>query len=70
MRSLLALGTLVAALTVGQTAVAATAPVWDFELISVVPREPSVKPVVMPIPAREPNTQIASKGVRSADAGR
>ena len=33
----------------------------DFEVISVVPRSPSVKPLVMPIPAKEPNKQLASK---------
>ena len=32
-----------------------------FEVISVVPRSPSVKPLVMPIPAKEPNKQLALK---------
>jgi len=42
----------------------------DFEVISVVPRSPSVKPLVMPIPAKEPNKQLASKGVRPSEASR
>ncbi len=49
---------------------AATSPYSDFDLISVVPRSPSVKPLVMPIPAKEPNKQLASKGVRPSEAGR
>jgi hypothetical protein len=42
----------------------------DFDLISVVPRSPSVKPVLMPIPAREPAKQLTSKGGRPTEAGR
>jgi len=42
----------------------------DFEVISVVPRSPSVKPLVMAIPVKEPNKQLASKGARPSEAGR
>lgn len=48
----------------------ATSPYSDFEVISVVPRSPSVKPLVMPIPAKEPNKQLASKDARPSEAGR
>ena len=49
---------------------AATPPYSDFEVISVVPRSPSVKPLVMPIPAKEANKYLASKGARPSEAGR
>ena len=42
----------------------------DIVVVSVVPRSPSVKPLVMPIPAKEPNKQLASKDVRPSEAGR
>ena len=42
----------------------------DIVVVSVVPRSPSVKPLVMPIPAKEPNKQLASKGVGPSEAGR
>jgi len=49
---------------------AATLSYADFDLISVVPRSPAVKPLVMPIPAKELNKQLASKGVKSSEASR
>ena len=42
----------------------------DIVVVSVVPRSPSVKPLVMPIPVKEPNKQLASKGVGPSEAGR
>jgi len=65
-----ALGILVVASAACGAADAATLSYADFDLISVVPRSPSVKPVLMPIPAREPAKQLASKGGRSTEAGR
>jgi hypothetical protein len=57
------------ALAVYQPAGAATSPYTDFELISVVPRSPSVKPQLMPIPARTPD-QLNSKDAKSSGTGR
>ena len=70
MKLLLASGTLILALAAPLAANAATSPYADFDIISVVPRSPSVKPLVMPIPAKEPNRQLASKGARPSEAGR
>jgi hypothetical protein len=64
------LGALISALVANQTAKAAPLSYADFDLISVVPRSPSVKPLLMPIPAKEPNKRLASKGVRPSEAGR
>ena len=64
------LGALISALAATETANAAPLSYADFDLISVVPRSPSVKPLVMPIPAKEPDKQLASKGVRPSEAGR
>ena len=57
------------ALAVHQPTNAAILPA-DFDLISVVPRSPSVKPLLMPVVAREPSKQLASKGTRPAETGR
>ena len=64
-----AVGILVLALAAQQTADAATWRYSDFELISVVPRSPSVKPLVMPISAKE-LSQLESKAARPSEAGR
>jgi len=64
------LGALISALAANQTANAAPLSYADFDLISVVPRSPSVKPLVMSIPAKEPNKQLALKGARPSEAGR
>jgi hypothetical protein len=64
MKSLFALGILLAAAAY-QTTGAATLAYSDFDLISVVPRSPSVKPQVMAIPAKEPNKQFASKRAKT-----
>lgn len=64
MRFLIASGILVMALAAQQSASAATLSYADFDLISVVPRSPSGKPELMPIPAREPN-QVASKTIKA-----
>jgi len=42
----------------------------DIVIVSVAPRSSSVKPLVMPIPAKEPNKQLASKSVGPSEAGR
>jgi hypothetical protein len=42
----------------------------DIIVVSVVPRSPTVKPLLMPIPAKEPNKQLASKGAGPSEAGR
>lgn len=60
MKSLFALGILLA-VAAHQPTEAATLAYSDFDLISVVPRSPSVKPLVMPIPAKEPDSRLASK---------
>jgi hypothetical protein len=65
-----ALGIMAFASSACGVADAATTSYSDFEVISVVPRSPSVKPLVMPIPAKEPNKQLASKGVGPSEAGR
>lgn len=70
MKFLFASGIVVLALAAQQTADAATLSYSDFDLISVVPRSPSVKPLVMAIPAKQPNKQLASKDVRPSEAGR
>jgi len=70
MKPWLALGTLISALAMYQTADAATLRYSDFDLISVVPRSPSIKPLVMPIPARELNKRLASEGVKISRTGR
>jgi hypothetical protein len=49
---------------------AAQADYSNIDIISVAPRSPSVKPLVMAIPAKEPNKQLASKGARPSEAGR
>lgn len=64
MKSLIALGILLA-VAAHQPAEAATLTYSDFDLISVVPRSPSVKPLVMPIPAKDPNKQLASKRAKT-----
>jgi hypothetical protein len=64
------LGALISAFAATETASAAPLSYADFDLISVVPRSPSVKPLVMAIPAKEPAKQLASKGVRPSEAGR
>lgn len=61
MKLLFALTTLISALAAYQPAEAATSPYSDFEVISVVPRSPSVKPLVMPIPAKGPNNNSHRK---------
>ena len=53
MKVLLALGIMVLASGAGGAADAATPAYSDFEVVSVVPRSPSVKPFVMSISARE-----------------
>jgi hypothetical protein len=70
MRVFWALGILVMASCACGPAGAAQLDYSDFDLISVVPRSPSVKPLVMAIPAKEPNKQLASKVVRLSEAGR
>jgi hypothetical protein len=70
MKFLVALGTLMLASAAHQTADAATSPYSDFDVISVVPRNPNIKPLVMPIPANAPDKQLASKGARPSEAGR
>ena len=69
MKFLSGLGTLMLALAVYQPTVVATSPYADFDLISVVPRNPSVKPQLMPIPARMPE-QLVSKGAKPSGTGR
>jgi hypothetical protein len=64
------LGALILALIADQPANAATLSPADFDLISVVPRSPNVKPLVMPIPAKEPDKPLASKGVRTSEVDR
>ena len=70
MKFLPALGILMLASAAYQTAGAATAPYSDFDVISVVQRSSSVKPLVMPIPAQEPDKRTASKGAGPSEAGR
>ena len=66
MKLVWALGTFMLAVAAHQTADAATSPNDDFDVISVVPRSASVKPLVMPIPAKASNKQLASKGRKAA----
>jgi len=61
---------LILAIAANQTANAATLSPADFDLISVAPRSPTVKPLLMPIPAKGQDKQLASKGVRTSEAGR
>jgi hypothetical protein len=65
-----ALGILILASAMYQTADAATSPYSEFDLISVVPRSPNVKPQVMPISAKDMNERLASKDARLSKAGR
>lgn len=43
---------------------AATLPYGDFDVISVVPRSASVKPLIMPISVKDLN-RLASKGAKA-----
>ena len=61
MKFLPALGIVMLASAAYQTAEAATPSYSDFDVISVVPRSPSVKPLVMPIPAKELNNNAHRK---------
>lgn len=66
MKLLFALGALMMAPATFQAA--APSPYADFDIVSVVPRSPNVKPQLMPIPAREAGKQLAPKG--TAGTGR
>jgi hypothetical protein len=68
MRVFWALG--IMAFALGACGAAEAAPSDYFDIVSVVPRSPSVKPLVMAIPAKEPSKQLASKDVRPHEAGR
>ena len=58
------------ALAACQAAMAAPITPADFDLVSVVPRSPSVKPVVMPAVPREPVRQVTIRESKSVVSSR
>jgi hypothetical protein len=70
MKALLAFGIMVLASTACGAADATPSAYSDFIVVSVVPRSPSVKPLVMSISTRERRKHAASLQVGAFDANR
>ena len=70
MKVLLALGIMVLASAAGGAAAAPPADYSNFDVVSVVPRSPNVKPLVMSISTSQRRKHVASRQTGAFDAKR